>query len=68
MLMGSIRSFTPSVTISVSPSWMVSSNVNPYWNPEQPALDVDPQHQPWITLFGDQLRHLRRGRVRKQQG
>src|SRR4029453_14352785 len=36
MLMGSISSVTPRFFTRVSPSSVFSSNVNPYWNPEQP--------------------------------
>src|SRR3954447_7922614 len=34
--MGSISSVTPRFSTRVSPSSEFSSNVNPYWNPEQP--------------------------------
>src|ERR687897_46011 len=36
MLIGSISSVTPPFSTRVSPSSLFSSNVNPYWKPEQP--------------------------------
>ena len=40
MLMGYTSNLKPSLTISVSPSWIFSSKVKPYWKPEPPP--------PWI--------------------
>ncbi len=57
--MGSISNFTPSFFTSVSPSFMTSSNVKPYWKPEQPPPETNtPQHQIGVPFFVDQFLDL----------